>query len=127
MRSPLGIVTVFVSPVSGTSAEKLSRGGCKARQFPPSTGSRKPGKSEARKLLAADVAEDPRREANSVMLVSSEVDLPRSIARAGATGFKVATGFLRSAAAFANSHGAIGYSSCHKPRRSLRAASSDRW
>src|ERR1041384_8177265 len=107
MRSGLGIFTVLVSPASGTSTEKRSRGGCNTRQLPPATGSRKPGRSEALKLRAAELAEAPRREEKSIRLLSSAVDLPRSIALGGgATGFKVATGFLRVPTAFANSHGA---------------------
>ena len=83
-----------------------------------------PVKLEGLTLLVAGAAA-ARREAISVKLFSSGVGLSGAGFLTVATVFKAAGGAFRRATALANSHGAIGFSCCHNPRRSVRAACSD--
>src|SRR5689334_15785431 len=111
--------SVVRTPPCGTRAEKFSCNGFNRCQF--LTGAQ-PGLAES-SWATRGPEEGARRAAISVMLVNS--DGWRTFAFAGKSAFKLAAGLRRNVCALTNSQGAIGFSACHKPRRSLRAACSD--
>src|SRR5215213_10234442 len=114
---------VLTSPASGTSTEKSTRAGLSSLQFPCSAGPTASAKSEDFRLLIAVFGAAAIR----LRLVNSGIGPFARALLAGTLPFKLTTGLLLSGALLTNSHGAVGFSACHNPRRSLRAARSDCW